>query len=107
MRIAQKVVDANDLTGDGGTADHRSGARRNDRLPLDFQVSWDQAVAGCEAVDVTVPLEDHCPICTAKPCRSFSHTLQHGLQLELGAADGVQHLRHRRELVARVVQFAR
>ena len=104
--IAQKVVDADDLTGDGGAADDRSGARRNDRLPLDFQISRHQAVTSCKAVESAVQLENHRPVRAAKPRRSFRHTLQHGRQLELGPADGVQHLRHRHELVARVVQFA-
>jgi len=76
-RIAQKVVDADDPTGDGGAADDRSGARRNDRLPFDFPISRRQAVAGREAVESAVQLKDHRPVRAAKPRRGFGDALQH------------------------------
>ena len=49
-RIGPGIVDADDLPAHSGTADECSWPRRNWRLPLDFQIGRNEAIASREAV---------------------------------------------------------
>ena len=91
-RISPGIVDSDDLSAHGGTADGRPRSRCNWRLLLDLQIRRIDTMAGRKAVDFTLWSKDHRLISTAEPRRSVYNALKDWLQLELGAADDAKYL---------------
>jgi len=64
-----------------------------------------QAVGRCNRVNLALATPDDGSICAAQPCRQFSERIEHGLQVERGAADHLEHIAGRGQLPRSGIEF--